>query len=103
MSNNRHPATLAILIIAAVIIIIGAIVIWFKSNNVDAEFSQSASNTVDNDPSVNSRSAPDMSNPYKGLDASPAQNKAKFTTEPKSSSPSLPEVEVDEESVINED
>lgn len=102
MSNNRHPATLAVFIIAAVIIIIGAIIIWFKSNNVDAESSQSASNTVDNDPSANSRSAPDMSNPYKGLDASPAQNKAKFTTEPKSSPSSLPEVEVGEESITDE-
>lgn len=93
MSTNRRPPYLTIIIIVAIMIVMAAIIMWFKPNTTTAT-------TINGDVDINN-SAPDMSNPYKGLTTPTAQSNTRFTTGLEDLPRSLQGTTVDGEIIID--
>ena len=98
MPNNRRFPYLPILIIAIIVVIIMAVILWFKPDASTKDSAIKADQSGGNG-SVNSMT--DMSNPYKGLEVS-SQNPAKFVTGLENLPRSLKGTEVDGEVIIDE-
>lgn len=101
MSKNHRSLYITVFAIAVVVALTVAVIMWFKPSNSDMELASSTSTTADNDTSANS-STLNMSNPYKGLEVSSAQNSAKFTTGLEGLPRSLQGTQVDGEIIIDE-
>lgn len=99
MSNNRRLPYLPLLIIAIVIIITVAIIIWFKPNKSDTQSSQTDSITLDNN--QNASTSSDLTTDTETIVAPNAGNTV-FTTGLENLPRSLQGTDVDGEIIIDE-
>ena len=94
----RRSRLILFMMIAIVTIVTIAIIMWFKPDS--RSDSSTLSNSKEGHSGINN-SAPDMSNPYKGLTL-PTRNKTKFTTGLENLPRSLQGTTVDGEIIIDE-
>ena len=98
MSNNRRPSYVSIVIIAVIVIITAAVILWFKPDNRDTSLVESTSTTLD---SHVEGVAPTMSDPDTATNVSSTQSDAGFTTGLERLPKSLQGTEVDGEIIID--
>ena len=96
MATARRSRLITLLVIAAVVALVAAVIIWFRPDTI-----KPASGAATDASSSVSNAAPDMSSPYKGLTLSTQENN-KFTTGLEGLPRSLQGTEIDGEIIIDE-
>ena len=99
MSNNRRSPFLSVIIVAVIIAIVGAVILWFKPSNSSVNASQPLSTTANNDAE---NSSINMANPSNGAGISSNKNNTQFTTGLENLPRSLQDTDVDGEIIIDE-
>lgn len=97
MPQNRRPFALIVSAIIAIVIVVVMIIIWFKPSSTNT-----ASTAATNRNSAVNSTAPDMSNPYKGLSDVSEQSNTRFITGLEDLPRSLQGTQVDGEIIIDE-
>ncbi|SLJ83722.1 lipase secretion chaperone [Psychrobacter sp. DAB_AL43B] len=99
MSYNRRSPFLPVVIIAVIIAITVAVILWFKPNNSSVNASQSLSATDNNDAE---NSSINMANPSNGAGMSSNKNSTQFATGLENLPRSLQGTDVDGDIIIDE-
>lgn len=100
MSNNHRPAYVLLAIIAVVIIVTAAVIMWFKPGDRGTSLSQGTSITLGNESDGSVLST--LTSFYKGNETSDAQNNTTFATGLEDLPQSLKGTAVDGEIIIDE-
>ena len=98
MSHNRRVPFLPV-IIAVIVVLVGAIIWWFKPNNSSNAYSEAQSTALDNQTSA---SFTDEANVNNGIDTLSKQSSSQFTTGLENLPRSLQGTDVDGEIIIDE-
>ena len=98
MSHNRRVPFLPV-IIAVIVVLVGAIIWWFKPNNSSNAYSEAQSTALDNQTSA---SFTDEANVNNGSDTLTKQSSSQFTTGLENLPRSLQGTDVDGEIIIDE-
>ena len=98
MSHNRRVPFLPV-IIAVIVVLVGAIIWWFKPNNDSNAYSEAQSTALDNQTSA---SFTDEANVNNGIDTLSKQSSSQFTTGLENLPRSLQGTDVDGEIIIDE-
>lgn len=101
MSKDRRSLYTTVFVVAVIIALTVAVIMWFKPNNNDATLTSSAS-TIAGGTTMTGAPMPDMSDPYNGLTTASTQNNTSFDTGLERLPQSLQGTDVDGEIIIDE-